>query len=242
MSWQALALVSDRVVGSAPRKAVLICLANHANPESELAFPRVARIMAETELAESTVRATLSWLRKSKLIIRVQGHSRYRPAAYVINTAAFASLPLVEVKTLHNAPDLQVVDPRPPGGGPTTEREPKEREKTLSRPNGRTPLVNELIKVFSAESGLPVPNETYPEGAKRAYVLWRLPLAELADSCQNDEGRSRALLKDAIKRMRNDKLTISSPKSIMAVAASILAEGSSSAETPAARWRRENLG
>ena len=127
-----------------------------------------------------------------------------------------------------------------PSSTPSKERNvPK--EKDLQRPNGRAPLISELVKAFSSESGLPVPNESYPEGAKRAYVLWRLPLAELADSCQNEEGKSRAVLRDAIKRMRNEKLTISSPKSVVAVAASILAEGTSSAETPAARWRRENL-
>ena len=76
------------------------------------------------------------------------------------------------------------------------------KEKDLQRPNGRAPLIGELVKAFSSESGLPVPNESYPEGAKRAYVLWRLPLAELADSCENDEERQADDLLSQERRRR----------------------------------------
>jgi len=123
VSWQALAAVSDRILGSSSRKAVVICLANHANIDSELTFPSVWRISQETELAESTVRECLAWLRERKLIIQVAGPAQHRPTTYRLNYGAFADLQQVEVcrpGLQVPAPDLQqaeATDPSPPAGG-----------------------------------------------------------------------------------------------------------------------------
>jgi hypothetical protein len=138
--------VSDRILGSAARKAVIICLANHANHDSELTFPSVKRIAGEMELAESTVREALSWLRQQKLILQVAGPAQHRPATYRLNYAAFSALQQVEVcrpGLQQVAPDLQQVEGsisspppggvRPPAGGPEqylTKKRDGEQERT----------------------------------------------------------------------------------------------------------------
>jgi len=109
MSGRVVGRVFERTLGSPTQKAVLLCLAEHANPDGEMSFPSVRRISLETELGESTVRKALSELRSRTLIFQAKPPCRHRPATYTVNLEALSGLPLVEV--YH--PDLSVEEPRP---------------------------------------------------------------------------------------------------------------------------------
>jgi hypothetical protein len=118
MSGRVAGRVFERILGSAPRKAVLLCLAEHSNPDGEMAFPSVYRISQETELGETTVRAALSWLRKQRLIIQTHPAAQHRPPTYRVNLDILPDLPLVEV--YRPSENLQAEIPaevaRPPAG------------------------------------------------------------------------------------------------------------------------------
>lgn len=62
MSIQAVAWVLKQKVGDHVAKHVLMCLANYAGEDGENAFPSVARLEKDTELAERTIREKLGWL------------------------------------------------------------------------------------------------------------------------------------------------------------------------------------
>ena len=85
MSGRVVGRVHERILGSAARKAVLLCLADHANPDGEMSYPSVNRIAQESELGESTVRKALAWLREHKLISQTAPAAQHRPATYRVS-------------------------------------------------------------------------------------------------------------------------------------------------------------
>ena len=103
----------DRI-GAAPRKAVLLCLAEHAHKDSDGAFPGVARLAQEAEMDERTVRTALSSLRCERLIVETRPATQHEPTQYKINVQALSALPLVKV----DHPDLSVDPPSNIQGGP----------------------------------------------------------------------------------------------------------------------------
>lgn len=122
MSGRVVGRVFERIIGSPTEKAVLTCLAEHANPDGEMSFPSAERIHKETELGLSTVRAALSSLRSRRLIIQTRGPAQHRPATYRVNLEALSDLPLVEVYRpgyAEPAPDLQHPAPSPLAAGGT---------------------------------------------------------------------------------------------------------------------------
>ncbi len=70
MSNQALTWAYGLHLGSAPQKAVLLYLADRAQPDGAVARPSVATIVTATEFCESAVRKALSALEKRGLIRR----------------------------------------------------------------------------------------------------------------------------------------------------------------------------
>lgn len=137
MSGRVVGRVFERRIGSASRKAVLLCLAEHANPDGEMAFPSVARIAQETELGESTVRESLAWLRSERLITQTRRPGHHRPATYAVNLDRLEDLQLVEVykeadlqraapDLQQAASDLQLLESRPPTAGPEPSLNPSE--------------------------------------------------------------------------------------------------------------------
>jgi len=144
MSGRVVGRVFERIVGSAPRKAVLLCLAEHSNPDGEMAYPSVWRIGKETELAESTVRSALAWLRKQRLIIQTYPAAQHRPPTYRVNLDRLSDLPLVEVyRKEHQVSDLPLVALRPPAPGP---------EPSLNRPlEGARPKTGRAVRPDAVE-------------------------------------------------------------------------------------------
>ncbi len=130
MSGRVVGRIFERIVGSAVEKAVLTCLGEHSDPDGKMSYPSVQRISLETELSESSVRSALSNLRRRKLIVQTHPPAGHRPATYRVNLEGLSDLQLVEVyrpglqvlevqevEVHQAAPDLQVVEGRPPGPG-----------------------------------------------------------------------------------------------------------------------------
>jgi hypothetical protein len=97
VSGRVVGRVFERVVGSAVEKAVLVCLAEHSNPDGEMSFPSARRISQETEFSERSVRAALATLRERRLIIQTHAAGQHRPATYRVNLLAVSALQLVQV-------------------------------------------------------------------------------------------------------------------------------------------------
>jgi hypothetical protein len=132
MSGRVVGRVHERILGSAARKAVLLSLADHANPDGEMSFPSVNRIAQETEFGESTVRECLAWLRNARLITQTAPPCQHRPATYRVDLEVLAGLQLVEVYR----PGLQQPASRPPAGGARPPAGGPEPYLTVSEPSG----------------------------------------------------------------------------------------------------------
>ncbi|HEX7099634.1 MAG TPA: helix-turn-helix domain-containing protein [Acidimicrobiia bacterium] len=107
MSIQALNLVLERQVGSATKKSVLLCLANHADSDWAT-FVGQDRIAAQTELSVRTVRKALAELEEEGLIarrIRHRSTGRGRTSDYTtLMVAAIQALPKTPAVTLPDQP------------------------------------------------------------------------------------------------------------------------------------------
>lgn len=70
MSFELMAWAVKQRTGSAPRKAVLLALADRANQDTGLCCPTIARIAEQTELGQRTVQRALVDLEEAGLIAR----------------------------------------------------------------------------------------------------------------------------------------------------------------------------
>ncbi len=83
----------------------------------------------------------------------------------------------------------------------------------------------DLEQHFAMASGLPVLKCETTKQKRSAGELWWGPLREILELQGWDEYRSKNLIDLALARMRENRLTVSSPKSILNVARAIFAEG-----------------
>ncbi len=83
----------------------------------------------------------------------------------------------------------------------------------------------ELEQHFAMASGLPVLKCETTKQKRSAGELWWGPLREILELQGWDDYRSKNLIDLALARMREARLTVSSPKSILNVARAIFAEG-----------------
>jgi hypothetical protein len=88
----------------------------------------------------------------------------------------------------------------------------------------RSEVLAELEKHFSAITHLAVPKRKTDSEKRAAGELWWNPLYGLYELAGHDIGKSRALIARTVTKMRSEKLTISTPKSIEKVAAALFAE------------------
>ena len=77
---------------------------------------------------------------------------------------------------------------------------------------------------FANRSGLATPKTASDKDRRQAGSLWWGPLREIAELTEWDEGNAIWLIDETLDRMRCDRLTVSSPKSILNVAKSIHAD------------------
>lgn len=81
--------------------------------------------------------------------------------------------------------------------------------------------VEDLLIEFCSETGIPMPEwEQKGKGAEN-QKRWLTPLRSLLKLCKADDKMASQLVKEAVKKMRADNLTISAPQSIENVAIAI---------------------
>ena len=80
---------------------------------------------------------------------------------------------------------------------------------------------------FSKLTGLPIPKRNTLAQRKKSSVRWWSPIKEIYSLADNDVAAAKGLVSDAVKRMREDNLTISAPQSILNVALDIYAKNKS---------------
>lgn len=97
------------------------------------------------------------------------------------------------------------------------------RSKTKRNTNNR--VRKALEEQFTDSTRLKSPPMNTMKQKKAAGELWWAPLREIAELAELDILRGQSLIRRTVEQMRKDKLTISSPKSIVNVAKSIIAEG-----------------
>ena len=114
------------------------------------------------------------------------------------------------------------------------------RSKTKRSTNNR--VRKALEEQFIQSTRLKPPLLNTAKQKKAAGELWWAPLREIAELSAWDELFGRSLISRTVQQMRKDKLTISSPKSIMNVARSIVAEGSGSSVSGAREFLNELRG
>lgn len=105
-------------------------------------------------------------------------------------------------------------------------------EPSLTRPNGREQLEqNGLRKLaeetFTQETGVPAPPTETEKQRKAAGELWWANLRLICEMVEWKDYRVKALIREAVGRMRDGKLTISSPKSIVNTCRAIIGETNS---------------
>jgi|GEM_PF-7011489 len=104
------------------------------------------------------------------------------------------------------------------------------RAKTARAANNRgTKKIHDKIRgkleeQFIESTRLVAPSMNTAKQRKATGALWWDPLMEIAKLSNWDELYGRTLISRTVQQMRKDKLTISSPKSILNVARSIVAE------------------
>jgi hypothetical protein len=70
MSWRACAWAKDQRLGSPVGKSILLCVSEYADPETAQCFPSQARLAADAEVSDRTVRDWLARLERWGLISR----------------------------------------------------------------------------------------------------------------------------------------------------------------------------
>lgn len=275
------------VTGLTPtQKAILIALANYANPDGGHAFPSVKRMSLMTSCGERTVRRALSDLRDMRLIEVVEESKRHKTTEYQLDLQQMQVLQLrpdtalglnksrparaaplndldlpettVDLPERHPSTNTRVLLTKdypkkgsvndksltPPGlfnlGDLDNGEQEKETGKKEQEPTNRNRFSREMQDTFCAETGIPSPDLSTGKQRRAAGELWFNPLWSVYKLFRPEEERQGEikmvydqsslnaaieLIKQACRQMKDDKLTISFPKSIYAVAQSIYAEG-----------------
>ena len=247
MSIEAFDAVLKAKIDNPAKKAVLIGLANHADPDGRNCRPSVKRLMAYTSLSESTVRTKLSELRKDGIIKITQEAGQHRPTVYWVDIQALKKIkhPLIEDLEKHpvygasrppatvglDNPDLQLPESRPPRAGPEPSLEPSSKDSADKKKSARKKSDKDLIrgrleKHFSDLTHIPVPEPTTDKAKKAVSTGWWGPLREIAELSEWNEKRAKWLIEKSIIRLRESQqnISIGDPRSIKKTAFAIFGE------------------
>lgn len=116
-------------------------------------------------------------------------------------------------------------------------REDNIREENTTEANPYQAALSRLEKRFSELTGIPLPPRTTLHDKKSSATGWWNPLGVdiYKNLCAEDESIALKVIEAAIKKMQTDELTISSPRSIVKVAASERGRLNGSVSQPAPR-------
>ena len=251
MSVEIWSIALNAKLGNPAKKAVLLGMANHASPDGKHCYPSVKRLAIYSELSESTVRMKLAELREEKIIIIVRNAYRYRPTEYEINVDKLKVMRNTDLHLLEASSDTPIsggTTSQEKKKQPSKKPTPGLQENNISPPRDRgepsltikEPLKDLRVKItrntndrirralehqFIESTNLRAPPMNTIKQKKAAGELWWTPLREISELADLNLVQGRFLIRRTVDQMRKDNLTISSPKSILNVAKSIVAEG-----------------
>jgi len=219
--------VWDMDDGSPEERLVLLAYADHADDTGASIFPAVARVAKKTGLSERSVQRVTRRLEASGMLISEgagpKGTRRWR-----------IPLPVGGDRLSPLTHKPEGVTPVTPRGDIAVSPNPSLtiNKPSLSRPNGRTdPIRLELEEHFCKTTGLPRPKTGTEREKKAAGALWWAPLRETLE-LGGDVDKAKRLLSEVVKRMKNDRLTISDPNSTIKIARAIAAQVNKANEIP----------
>jgi len=117
----------------------------------------------------------------------------------------------------------------------------KEDIKISLKTSGHNAVRKALEEEFIKVTGLSPPTGTTAKAQKAAGTLWWQPLREIAVLTNWNQNQGVSLIRVSVKRMREGKLTISDPNSILKVARAIMGEVNSGLTTLDTRSRDEKI-
>lgn len=234
------------------------------NSETEVAFPAYETIRAETGLGFDTIARSCRALEAAGLIER-----RRRFSSSTVYTLKLPNIQSSEkpsngasshyLENPSNGASQYLENPSPVLGKSesSTWKIGEEQDSFIkietnkktasgaSAPGGRARterqrVTAELEKAFSSLTQLPLPSRNTEKEKRAANVRWWSPLwslyADLAD-CNLDSATK--LMRDAVNKMRAERLTVSSPQSISEVALSLFAERKASIKIDPSKFARQ---
>ena len=214
MSIRIMSMVFDASGMTSTQKLVMLALADHANEEGKSIYPSVQRVCDKTALGERVVRRTLSELRGEDVgLIRVVRKSKFHSTTeYAINVKNLRSLvverPALDAPLESERPALNAERPalNAPKSSVNHQTTDAVKKTDRARPDERA-----ILTAFCEESGIPEPHPNTMKENKSAAALWWQPIRRM---CGLANGRGPDLARQAVRRLRHDRLTVSSPASI----------------------------
>jgi hypothetical protein len=101
-----------------------------------------------------------------------------------------------------------------------TVRAPEPRQPRTHKPNPVQPLED----FFVAETMLPAPKPVTRKDFAEHGELWVRPLKMILDASGGSEQKASRILRQAIRQLRKDRMTVSNPKSVLKTAIALVAE------------------
>lgn len=212
-------------------KFILLAYADHANHEGKNVFPSVKLIAKKTGYDHRSVQRITRKLENRGLLLEdgkgPKGTKRWR----IPITVGDDKLSPIYVgpsdktieegvtKAAHRGDIAMSSEPS------LTIKEPLKDSRSKTKRNTNNRVRKALEEQFIDSTGLKSPSTNTAKQRSTAGELWWSQLIEIAKETDWDIARGQMLIRRTVDQMRKDKLTISSPKSIVNVAKSIIAEG-----------------
>ena len=209
-----------RTVKASTAKLILLALADHANDDGRSAYPSLTKLGQKTAIRHrQTLADALDALQEAGYI-SYAGRSEYNTANYTLHMGVLASAATAPSDSaVGERKIVQSVNSASAATAPKPSFKPSFKTTAAKKPSPRDEIRKFAQTKFQAITKLPV-----PPNEKEAGTLWWTPLREICELSQWDTSSIASLISASLAKMREGKLTVSSPKSILKVARSVYAE------------------
>src|SRR3990167_4285887 len=210
-----------RTIKASTAKLMLLALADHANDEGKSAYPSIKLLGKKTAIrSRQTLIDTLDALSAHGYISRGEPSER-RTTNYTLHMGVLDGTTTVPIND-GTATVPKVV--RPPTKSGTTVVPESSFKSSINHHAAKKPSPRDEIRKFAQTKFQAITKLPVPPNGKEAGTLWWTPLREICDLGQWDTSSIASLISASLAKMREGKLTVSSPKSILKVARSVYAE------------------
>jgi hypothetical protein len=208
-------------------KFVLLAYADKADHEGKDIFPSVALISKMTGLDRRTVQRATKQLVGDELLIP-DGLGPKATNRYRLPMDGGGVLPprgAAQEAQGGGAPAARGAAPLPPDPSfNDSERQSDTAQESAVSRAAADECRREAQAAFEEYTDLHPPTQATERQRRATGEMWWAPLREICEESRWDKQAARALIAETVDRMSRERLTISSPKSIVAVARSVVAE------------------